>query len=58
MKRLQRVAILLRDLLREISDESAYQRHLTSRHRLHCRREWQQFQDQRLQSKFIRPKCC
>lgn len=58
MKHILRLAILLRGLFRELSDQSAYQRHLTFRQRSHCRREWQQFQDQRLRSKFIQPKCC
>ena len=45
-------------ILREISDESAYQRHLSNRGRGHSGDEWRRFLDQRLARKYARPKCC
>ncbi len=55
MKRL--IGILI-GLLRELSDESAYRRHLAAHGREHSAREWRRFSDERFRSKFTRPKCC
>lgn len=49
---------LLLGLLRELSDESAYRRHLAAHGRVHSRGEWRKFSDQRLMARYIRPKCC
>jgi hypothetical protein len=52
---------LLRYLLalaRELSDESAYARHLAAHGRVHSAEEWRRFADHRLGAKFTRPKCC
>ncbi len=44
--------------LREIGDESAYQRHLTA-HRLNpSGKEWRRFSEERLRARYVRPKCC
>ena len=45
-------------IVREISDESAYQRHLRILDRRHSGEEWRRFLDQRLAQKYARPKCC
>jgi predicted secreted acid phosphatase len=45
-------------LLRELSDESAYQRYLAVERRKHSPEEWRKFSDQRLGRKYFRPKCC
>jgi hypothetical protein len=45
-------------ILREISDESAYQRHLQAHGRQHSSVEWRRFLDERLARKFARAKCC
>jgi len=45
-------------IVREISDESAYQRHLSTRGQAHSGPEWRRFLDQRLARKYARPKCC
>jgi hypothetical protein len=58
MKYLKSFGSLLLALLRELSDEAAYQRHLAYHGRQHCREEWQRFSDSRLQARFVRPKCC
>lgn len=55
MKSLWRIVM---GILREISDESAYRRHLESHGREHSPEEWRRFHEHRLQGKFTRPKCC
>jgi hypothetical protein len=45
-------------ILREISDESAYQRHLRVHGRSHSGVEWRRFLDERLARKYARAKCC
>jgi hypothetical protein len=45
-------------LLKELSDENAYQRHLESHNRAHSAEEWRRFLDERLRKKFAQGKCC
>lgn len=45
-------------LLRELADESAYQRHLAAHGRTHSRQEWNRFAEQRMTARFVRPRCC
>jgi hypothetical protein len=45
-------------LLRELSDESAYQRHLAAHGRTHSPEEWRRFSDCRLKAKYLRARCC
>lgn len=45
-------------LLRELSDESAYQRHLQWHGRTHSPEEWRRFSEHRLKAKYQRAKCC
>ena len=58
MTALGKIARLLAGLLRELADESAYQRHLERQGRPHSAGEWQRFSDARLSAKYSRPKCC
>lgn len=58
MKHLLRLWRILVGLLRELADESAYQRHLAAHGRAHSGPEWRRFSEQRLMAKFTRPKCC
>jgi len=46
------------NLLREIADENAYQRHLRVHGRVHSGAEWRRFSDDRLARKFAQSKCC
>jgi hypothetical protein len=46
------------NLLRELSDESAYRRHLTTGELTHSREEWRNFHTRRLAAKYSRAKCC
>lgn len=45
-------------ILREISDESAYERHLRAHGRTHSGEEWRRFCDNRSHQLAKRPKCC
>ncbi len=49
---------LLVALLRELSDESAYQRHLEAHGSVHSALEWRTFHNARLREKYMRAKCC
>jgi hypothetical protein len=55
---MRRIFQLLRDLLRELSDENAYDRHLAAHGRTHSAAEWRRFSDERLRAKYMRAKCC
>jgi hypothetical protein len=55
LRRLVRVVI---GLLRELSDESAYSRHLAAHGTVHSADEWRTFQNARLKAKYLRAKCC
>ena len=48
----------LHSLLRELSDENAYSRHLAVTGHKHSRAEWQSFCDERLRKKYANGKCC
>ena len=58
MKRLRALGRILLGLARELSDESAYARHLQWHGREHSAAEWRAFSDGRLGAKYVRPKCC
>ncbi|HKW98729.1 MAG TPA: hypothetical protein VJN43_13410 [Bryobacteraceae bacterium] len=45
-------------LLRELSDENAYQRYLIVHHVAHSGEQWRKFSDQRLRARYLRAKCC
>jgi len=45
-------------ILLEISDQSAYERHLRFHGRSHTAEEWRKFCDVRLARKYARAKCC
>ena len=55
MKRL--FAILL-GIVREISDQAPYQRHLARHGITHSPVEWRRFIDARQKAKYARAKCC
>ncbi len=58
MSRLRSLGRVLWGILRELSDESAYERHLAAHGVRHSGAEWRRFLEQRLQAKYTRPKCC
>jgi hypothetical protein len=58
MKRVRQFGRLVLALLRELADENAYQRHLAAHGRPHSAGEWKRFSDERLRSRYVRPKCC
>jgi len=53
--------VLLRgllNLLREIGDQNAYQRHLEVHGAQHSAAEWRRFSDERFRQKYAKAKCC
>ncbi len=55
---MRRLFELLMELLRELADENAYQRHLAAHGRTHSGDEWRRFSEQRMREKYARAKCC
>ncbi len=55
---MKRLFTLVKALLRELADESAYERHLAAHGRSHSPEEWRRFSDHHLQAKYARAKCC
>jgi hypothetical protein len=58
MMPLRRFGSFVLALLRELSDENAYQRYLEVERLEHSPEEWRKFCDCRLRAKYFRPKCC
>ena len=58
MRVLKRILYTVREILREIGDERAYQRHLAWHGTTHSREEWVRFSEHRMRSRFTNPKCC
>ena len=57
-QRLLEFGRILMGILRELSDESAYQRHLAAHGARHSAEEWRRFCDHRFRDKYQRAKCC
>ena len=55
---MRRLGRFILTLLRELADENAYQRHLTTHGRTHSGEEWRRFSERRLKEKYARAKCC
>jgi len=58
MKQLRALWKIAIALLRELSDENAYRRHLKAHGSAHSGEEWRKFSEQRLRAKYLKPKCC
>ncbi len=58
MKRLRRAAALIVQLLRELSDENGYRRHLEAHNASPSPEQWRHYCDQRFKAKYTRAKCC
>lgn len=58
MRLLRTLLQLALGLLRELSDENAYQRYLIVHHAAHSGEQWRMFSDERLRAKYLRAKCC
>jgi predicted secreted acid phosphatase len=55
MRRLGRFILAL---LRELADESAYQRHLAAHGHPHSAEEWRRFSEARQRARYAQAKCC
>jgi hypothetical protein len=53
-----RLVHLIWQILREIGDQNAYQRHLDAHGVVHSSEEWRRFSDARFRAKYQRAKCC
>jgi hypothetical protein len=49
---------ILRGIIDELTDQSAYRRHLLAHRAMHSGEEWRKFSDERYQAKSTRPRCC
>ena len=58
MKKLRTAGRILWDLLKELSDEAAYKRHLAVHGRRHSGEELRRFSQERQSARFVRPRCC
>lgn len=45
-------------VLRELSDEAPYRRHLDRRGEAHSGQAWRRFSEERLKAKYQRARCC
>ena len=55
---MKRLIEFVRALLGELSDQSAYQRHLAAHGAPHSAKEWRRFCDERWRAKATRGSCC
>jgi hypothetical protein len=58
MKKLRAAGQILWGLLKELSDEAAYQRHLAAHGRRDSGEEWRRFSEKRQVARFVKPRCC
>ena len=58
MKNLRELWRILKGIANELSDQSAYQRHLTAQGATHSPDEWRRFSDARMKRKYSNAKCC
>ena len=58
MKALREVWEILKGIVQELSDQSAYQRHLAANGAVHSPQEWRRFSDARMKRKYSNAKCC
>lgn len=58
MESLRNFARILVGLLRELADESAYERYLAAHGAVHSPEEWRRFCEHRLRARYARAKCC
>lgn len=55
---MKRVWRLIVGLMKELADESAYERHLAAHGLVHSPEEWRRFSEHRLKAKYMRARCC
>lgn len=58
MKQFKAICQLFLGLLRELGDQTAYQRYLARHGRQPSREAWQRFWEERLDTKYQQAKCC
>ena len=58
MKRIRGFRRIVMGILHEISDETAYRRHLAAHGVAPSGAEWRRFSEERLRQKYQRARCC
>ena len=58
MRLLRSIAAGIAELLRELSDQNAYARHLAGHGVEHSPEEWRKFADERFRARYQQVKCC
>ena len=58
MRRLRGFGRFILQLVRELADEAAYARHLARNGATASAHEWRRFSEERMLSRYSRPKCC
>ncbi len=58
MRHLRGFLRIVMGVLRELSDENAYRRHLAAHGVPHSGDEWRRFSEHRFKAKYARAKCC
>jgi hypothetical protein len=58
MSRLRQALAMILNLMRELSDEAGYRRHLAAHGVEASASEWRRYSDERMRAKYTRPKCC
>lgn len=58
MKHLRKLGRIVIGILKEISDENAYKRHLLACGAPHSGAEWRRFSEHRMKEKYANAKCC
>jgi hypothetical protein len=58
MKHLRALWRILKGIAGELSDESAYARHLAANGAAHSGAEWRRFSEARMKRKYSNAKCC
>jgi hypothetical protein len=55
---MRKLLAILRGILDELTDQTAYRRHLAAHGTTHSPEEWRRFSDERYQAKSTRARCC
>jgi hypothetical protein len=58
VSKLRQFGRILLAIVRELSDQRAYARHLAQHHCAHSGAEWRRFTEHHLRAKYQRSRCC
>jgi hypothetical protein len=55
---MKKILEIVRGIIDELTDQSAYRRHLVAHGATHSAEEWRRFSDERWKAKSTRARCC